>query len=135
MPTNACSVHMPIGRDNFKVRGVRQDSVSYMIKIVFTNIPVKCVVADSNVNRLLYISGYAMVLPPYDVEVLRCGIVSSLGPVCMDGTEFLQVFLTPFPQGPKCFPYVFFIVDRFPTLVHLDSSTFLDYRILIFGFD
>ena len=26
-----------------------------------------------------------MVLPPYDVEVIRCGIASSLGAVHMDG--------------------------------------------------
>ena len=29
-----------------------------------------------------------MVLPPYDSEVLRCGIMSSLGAVHMDGRGF-----------------------------------------------
>ena len=50
-----------------------------------------------------------MVLPPYDAEVIRCGIVSSLGTVHMDGRGFLHVLLVPFPQGPGCFPYVLFI--------------------------
>ena len=38
-----------------------------------------------------------MVLPPYDVEVLWCGIVSSLEAVYMDGGGFLQVLLVPLP--------------------------------------
>ena len=66
-----------------------------------------------------------MVLPPYDIEVLRCGIVSSLGAVHMDGRGFLQVLLVPFPWGPGCFPYILFIACEFPILVHIDSSTIL----------
>ena len=76
-----------------------------------------------------------MVLPPYDVEVLRHGIMPSLGAVHMDGKGFLQVLLVPFPQGPGCFPYIFFIAHDFPTLVHEDSSTFLVYWILVLGFN
>ena len=39
MPTEVCSVCMPIVIINFKVRGVKQDSVSYMMKVILTNIP------------------------------------------------------------------------------------------------
>ena len=39
-----------------------------------------------------------MVLPPYDVEVLRRGNVTSLGALCMDGREFLQVLLVSSPR-------------------------------------
>ena len=49
MPTEGCSVPMPIVITNFKVRGFRQDSVSYMIKIVLTHIPIECGVVDPNV--------------------------------------------------------------------------------------
>ena len=66
-----------------------------------------------------------MVLPPYDAEVISCGIVSSLGAVHMDRTGFLQVLLVPFPQGPRCFPYVLFITCNFLTLVCVNSSTLL----------
>ena len=55
-------------------------------------IPIKCGIVDPNVNGLLYCPGKAMVLSPYDVEVLRFGIVSSLDVVYMDGTES---YLTP----------------------------------------
>ena len=59
-----------------------------------------------------------MVLPPFDVEVIWFGIVTSLGAVHMDGTGFLQVLLVSFPQGPECFPYILFITCEFPTLLH-----------------
>ena len=34
MPTEGCSVHMPIVIINYKVRGVKQDSVLYMMQII-----------------------------------------------------------------------------------------------------
>ena len=34
MPTDGCSVHMPIVIINSKVRGAEQDSVPYMMKVV-----------------------------------------------------------------------------------------------------
>ena len=103
--------------------------------IVLNNIPIECGIADSNVKRLLYYPGFAKILPPFDVEAPRCGMVSSLGAVCTDRRGLLQVFFHPLPQGPSCFPYVFLIGGKFPTHVHVDSSTFHVYSILIFGFD
>ena len=49
MPTEGCSVCMPIVITNFKVRGVRQDSVPYMMKIILTHIPIECGVVDPNI--------------------------------------------------------------------------------------
>ena len=57
MPANACSVHTPIGRVYSKMVGVKKDSVPYMIKIVLTNIPIKCGIVDSNLNRFFYSAG------------------------------------------------------------------------------
>ena len=34
MPTEGCSVYMPIVITNFKVRGFKQDSVQYMMKVI-----------------------------------------------------------------------------------------------------
>ena len=45
MPTEGCSVCMPIAITNFKVRGI--------MKVVLTNIPVKCGVVDPNVYCFL----------------------------------------------------------------------------------
>ena len=42
MPTEGCSVHMPIVITNFKVSDVKQDSVPYMIKIILAHIPIEC---------------------------------------------------------------------------------------------
>ena len=42
MPTEWCSVCMPIIITNFKVRVVEQDSVPYMLKVILTHIPVEC---------------------------------------------------------------------------------------------
>ena len=50
MPTEGCSVFMPIIITNFKVRDVEQDSVPYMMKVVLTNIPIKCEVVDPYVH-------------------------------------------------------------------------------------
>ena len=36
MSTEGCSVHAPIVIINFKVRGVKQDSVPYMMEIILT---------------------------------------------------------------------------------------------------
>ena len=35
-------VHIPIGRVYFKARGVKKDSVPYMVQVELTNIPVQC---------------------------------------------------------------------------------------------
>ena len=34
---------------NFKVRGVKQDSVPYIVKIILIHIPTECGVVDPNV--------------------------------------------------------------------------------------
>ena len=49
MPTEGCSVHVPIVISNIKVRDVKQDSVLYMIKIILTHIPIECGVVDPDV--------------------------------------------------------------------------------------
>ena len=40
---------MPIVITNFKVRGVKQGFVPYMMKDILTHIPVECGVVDPNV--------------------------------------------------------------------------------------
>ena len=43
MPTGGCSVHMPIIIiTNFKLRGVEQDSVPYVMKVILTHVPIEC---------------------------------------------------------------------------------------------
>ena len=56
MPTKGCSVHMPITITNFKLRGVEQDSVPYMMKIILTHILVECEVDDPYVYR--FVNGF-----------------------------------------------------------------------------
>ena len=106
-----------------------------MIKTVLTNIPVKCWIVDSNVNSLLYSPGQGMVLPPSDVKVVRCGVVYSLGAVCMDGRGFLEVLPVPFPQGPGCFICVLLIAIKVLTLIHVNSSTLIIHGVLVLGLD
>ena len=48
-----CSVCMPIVITNFKARGVKQDSIPYMAKIVFTHISIEFGVVDHNVYGFL----------------------------------------------------------------------------------
>ena len=57
MPTERHSVCMPIIIANFKLRGVKQDSVPYMMKVILTHIPVECWVIDLYVHRFLNGSG------------------------------------------------------------------------------
>ena len=77
MPSEGCSVHMPIVIINFKVKGVKQDYIPYMMKVILTHIPIECGVVDPNVYRFLNGSGQAMVLPAYDGEVFKVGAVSA----------------------------------------------------------
>ena len=53
MHTEGCSVCMPIIIINFKLRGVEQDSVPYIMKVVLTHIPIVCGVVDYYVYRFL----------------------------------------------------------------------------------
>ena len=47
-------VCIPIGTVYFKARGVKKDSVPYMVKVELTNIPVKCGIVYPDVDRFLY---------------------------------------------------------------------------------
>ena len=42
-------MHMPTVITNFEVRGVKQDSVPYMVKIILIPIPIECGVVDPNI--------------------------------------------------------------------------------------
>ena len=42
MPTEGCSVHMPIAITNFEARSDKHDSVPYMMKIMLIHIPIEC---------------------------------------------------------------------------------------------
>ena len=55
---------------NGKVRGVGQDSVPYMVEIILTHISVKYGIVDPDEYSFFYSPGKAMVLLPYDVEVV-----------------------------------------------------------------
>ena len=55
--TDGCSVWMPVIIINFKPRGVEQDSVPYMMKVILTHIPVECGVVDPYIYKFLYGSG------------------------------------------------------------------------------
>ena len=56
MPTKGCSVHMPIVIINFKIKGVKEDPVPYIVKVLLTYIATWRIV-DPNVYKLLYSSG------------------------------------------------------------------------------
>ena len=53
MPTEGCSVHMPIIITNFKLKGVEQDYVPYMMKVILTHIPIESEVVGPYVYRFL----------------------------------------------------------------------------------
>ena len=57
MPTDGCSLHMPISIINSKLRGSEQDSVPYMMKVILIHIPVECCVVDPYVHGFLNGSG------------------------------------------------------------------------------
>ena len=52
MLTEACSVCILIVIINFKVRGVEQDSVPFMMKVILIHIPIKYGVVYPNIYRL-----------------------------------------------------------------------------------
>ena len=53
MPTDVCSVHMPIIIINSKLKGAKQ--VPDMVKVIDTHIPVECGVVDPYVDRFLMV--------------------------------------------------------------------------------
>ena len=56
-------MHIPIRRFYFKVRGVKKDSVPYMVKVELKNIPVKCgIVYPDVVLCKVVLSYYALLL-------------------------------------------------------------------------
>ena len=67
MPTDGCSVCMPIIIVNSKLSGAKQDSVPYMMKVILSHIPVECGVVgpyvdiynlsrDCNTKQCVYIT-------------------------------------------------------------------------------
>ena len=57
MPTDGCSMHMPIFIINSEYRVAEQDFVPYMMKVILTHIPVECGVDDPYADRFLNGSG------------------------------------------------------------------------------
>ena len=53
-------------------------SKPYMMQILFTYIPIKSWIIDSNVDGFFNCPGNAMVLPPYYLEVILCSGVASV---------------------------------------------------------
>ena len=98
MPTKGCSVCMPIVIINFKVRGVWQDSVPYMMEIILTHISVMCGIVDPDEYRFFYSPDKVMVLPPYDGEVGWGSAMPCLGVMHMDGWGFLRCSLNLSPK-------------------------------------
>ena len=131
MPTNACSVHMLIGRVNFKV-GVLSKTLSH----IWLRLYLPIFLLSMGLLTLMQIDSFIVLarpwsfLPPYDAEVIRCAIISSLGIVHMNGRGFLQVLLEPFPLGPGYFPYVVLTIN-ISTLVQVNSSSLLVYGVLV----
>ena len=52
-----CSVQMPIVIVNFRLRGIKQDSALYVVKVILTHIPVEFGIVDLYVYRFLNDSG------------------------------------------------------------------------------
>ena len=61
----------------FKPRGIKKYSIPYMVKTELTYISIKSGVVNSNVDGFFNCSGSAMVRPPYYLEVILCGGLSS----------------------------------------------------------
>ena len=135
MPTNACSVCMSIGRVISR-SGVLIRTLSH----IWWRLYLPIFILSVGLLTLTWIDSFIFLARPWSslpMMLKFSGVV--LCPVWvavhMDGRGFLQVFLVPYPQGPRCSPYVFFNAYEFLALVHVDISTFLIYRILVFGFD
>ena len=73
MPTDGCSVHIPIIIVNSKLRCAKQDSVPYMVKVILTHIPAECGVVNPYVDGFLNGSGLSMASRPTsrEIELLR----------------------------------------------------------------
>ena len=133
MPTDGCSVCMPIIIINSKLKGVEQDSFPSLMKVILTHIPVEWGVVDFFVDRFLNGSCLAMVLPPYDGEVTRVGVVSWNVTVAIDWSGFFQVLFISLPKGPGCLFNIFLIKHELPTLVPVDGPTLSVYGSLSLG--
>ena len=57
MPSDGCSVHMPITIINSKLRDAIQDSVPYMVKVILTHILVECGIVDPYTDTFFNGSG------------------------------------------------------------------------------
>ena len=73
MPTDGCSVYMPIIFLILSSGGAKYESFQYMVKFILTHIPVDCWVVELYVDRFFDGSGYAMV--PILIMVKLSGLV------------------------------------------------------------
>ena len=61
----------PLGRAYSKTRGVKKNSVPYMIEIVLTNVHIESLIVYPHEDSFLYGPGQALVLLSYNVKVGR----------------------------------------------------------------
>ena len=95
MPNGWCILCMPI---YFKPWGIKKYSVPYVVQVELTYISIKCGIVNPYVDRFHNSSGHAMVLPPYYLEVVLYGSVTSDATEVMYRGGFLQVFFESFFQ-------------------------------------
>ena len=67
MPSNACSMCMPIGRVNFKVGMLGRILSHISLRLYLATIPIRCGIVDSNVNTTPVLSWLGHGPPAYDV--------------------------------------------------------------------
>ena len=80
-----------------------------MIKVVLTNIPIKHWIVYPYVDGFLSGLGQALVLPPNDVEVVGCGVVSVCCICAWMGGVLLVASCTSPPESlmfPLCTPHL-----------------------------
>ena len=132
MPTEGCSVCIPIVIINFKVR-VLNRTLSHI------RLHLPTFLLSVGLLTLIYIDSFIVLARPWSslpmmLTFSGTGAVSCLDAVCMDGWGFLQVLLVSFSKGLGCLVYVFLITYKLPTLIPGDGSTLFVHRILAFGF-
>ena len=117
----------------FKSRGIKKNPThiwcKWNLSTFLFNVELLPLMYTDSFNS----SDYAMVLPPYYLEIILSGSVTCIVTMVVYRGGFLQVIFESFSKGPRSLSYIFLITCKVPTLEPVDGSTFVFHGVFVLG--
>ena len=102
----------------------KQNSVTNVWQIIFSNISVQGVVVHPNIHSFFDSPSHVVPFPAYNFEVLHCCYVATIILMVINWKWMLQMFFTLFTKCSEWLPYVLLITVNPSTTVPIYDTVF-----------